>query len=315
MRSFRPQLPRRDRRQRLLVLGFHNVDSTWCWPSPAGEGVSTFLRQLKILDRVANVVPLKESLDALAAARPLPPRAVALTFDDGYRDNLTLAAPILRRFGMPATIFLVPHFLSRREHAWWERLGWAVRQARADELILDGVRHPLPDADARESALRAVEVGIKDRTHAERTHVVDQLVERLQPSGEFDADALFLDWDSARELPAAGLTVGSHTLEHAILARETPADQQLSLRASRAMLERELGVEVDTLAYPNGKRVDYDATTLDEVRDAGYSYAVTTWGPPVAPGDAPFEIHRSLVEPCTGAARFSAFLAKRLLPV
>jgi peptidoglycan/xylan/chitin deacetylase (PgdA/CDA1 family) len=303
----------RGARNRLLVLGFHNIESTWCWPAPAGEGARTFLNQLKILDRAATVVPLKESLDTLAAGGELPPRAVALTFDDGYRDNLMLAAPMLRRFGMPATIYLVPGFLDRSVDAWWERLGWAVRQATAPALTHGGVTYSLHDDAARGVALRAVEDSVKTVTHAERTAAVEALVTQLEPSGALDADGLFLDWDLARGLPAAGMTVGSHTIEHPILSRETPADQRRSLRESKSVLEREIGVEVETLAYPNGTPTDYDETTLVEVGEAGYSYAVTTWGAPVAAGDPPFEIHRSLVGPCTGAARFSAFLAKRLL--
>ena len=122
-----------------------------------------------------------------------------------------------------------------------------------------------------------------------------------------------MDWDAAREIVAAGLSVGSHTLEHAILARETPDGQRHDLRESRELLQRELQVEVDTLAYPNGKPVDYDATTIDAARDAGYRYAVTTWGGPVTADDPPYEIHRTLVSPVESGARFAAKLVKRLV--
>ena len=161
--SDRAQLDRArsDSGSRLLVLGFHNVERTWRYPSPPGEGVRNFGRHLRILDRLANVVPLTDALDALAAGRPLPARAVALTFDDGYRDNLTLAAPILRRFDMPATIYLVPHFLSGLEHAWWERLGWAVRQATVSHVTHNGACHSLHDEDARVAAVRHLEEDLK----------------------------------------------------------------------------------------------------------------------------------------------------------
>ena len=301
------------RGHRLLVLGFHNVEGTWRFPSPAGEGVRNFGRHMRILDRLANVVPLTDALDALASGRPLPPRAVALTFDDGYRDNLTLAAPILRRFHMPATIYLVPHFLSGSEHAWWERLAWAVGQATVRCVTYNGASLPLHDEDARAAGLRHFEDDLKDHTHAVRSQQVESLVDELRPNGEFAHDDLFLDWEAAREVVAAGLSVGSHTLEHAILARETPEEQRHDLRESRELLRRELQVEVETLAYPNGKPVDYDATTIGAARDAGYRYAVTTWGGPVTADDPPYEIHRTLVSPVESGSRFAAKLVKRLL--
>ena len=308
-----PDRTRSDPGSRLLVLGFHNVERTWRFPSPEGQGVRNFGRHMRILHRLANVMPLTDALDALAAGRPLPSRAVALTFDDGYRDNLTFAVPHLRRFGMPATIYLVPHFLSGLEYAWWERLGWAVREATVRCVTHNGASHSLQDENARVAALRHIEDDLKDHTHAERSQQVESLVDELRPRGEFAHGDLFMDWDAAREIVAAGLSVGSHTLEHAILARETPDGQRHDLRESRELLQRELKVEVDTLAYPNGKPVDYDATTIDAARDAGYRYAVTTWGGPVTADAPPYEIHRTLVSPVESGARFAAKLVKRLV--
>src|SRR5688572_9588150 len=96
---------------RLLVYAWHNVEGTYCFPNAPGRGVRQLRRQLELLRRVATVVPLEESLRALAAGDQLPPRAVALSFDDGYRDNLDLAVPLLERLDLPATFFLVPGML------------------------------------------------------------------------------------------------------------------------------------------------------------------------------------------------------------
>jgi peptidoglycan/xylan/chitin deacetylase (PgdA/CDA1 family) len=300
----------RSRADRLLVLGYHNIESTWFWPSRPGAGIATFARQMRVLHRIANVVPLEDALDALAAGRPLPPRAVALTFDDGYRDNLELAAPVLRGYRMPATIYLVPGFLSGEQHAWWERLGWAVGRARARRVRLDGHELVLGDDGA---ALRAVETLVKRMTHDGRMNAVERLVEDLRPSGEYRADELFLDWDAARGLVPAGMTVGSHTLSHAILGRETAADQRVDLRESRRLLQRELSAEVATLAYPNGTRDDYDDATFAAAREAGYSHAVTAWGGPVSADAPPFEITRTMVSTSTSAPRFAAKVLKQLV--
>jgi peptidoglycan/xylan/chitin deacetylase (PgdA/CDA1 family) len=150
-------------------------------------------------------------------------------------------------------------------------------------------------------------------THDERMNAVEQLVEDLRPSGEYRADELFLDWDAARGLVPAGMTVGSHTLAHAILGRETAADQRVDLRESRRLLQRELSAEVATLAYPNGTRDDYDDATFAAAREAGYSHAVTAWGGPVAADAPPYEITRTMVSTSTSAPRFAAKILKQLV--
>ena len=130
------------------------------------------------LRRWANVVPLRPALDNLASGRPLPPRAAALTFDDGYLDNATLAGPVLAAAGLPATFFLVPGFLDGAEPVWWEELGWAFAHTSATTLAWDGRRydvspHPGPGRDygRRDSARKAAD----DRMRAD---AVTELRER-----------------------------------------------------------------------------------------------------------------------------------------
>ena len=301
------------RRDRLLVLGYHNIEGTWCWPARPRMGERRFGEQMRILSRVATVVDLRSALDTLASGSALPPRAVALTFDDGYRDNLTVAAPILRRWGMCGTIYLVPGLLDRSVHAWWERLGWAIAGTAARTLHYDGREYRIGDPAQRLYAQRHIEGDVKHLDHATRTARIEDLVDQLAPTTRYGADRLFLDWDSAADLARAGLTVGSHTMEHPILARESAETQRRSLTESRQILQDRLGDEVATLAYPNGTRADYDPTTLQAVADAGYSYAVTTWGGRVSCSDPPFEISRHLVSPDMSPMRFAASLAKRFL--
>ena len=97
----------------LVVFSWHNIESTPAFPTRHGRGVQGFERQLRHLARFATVLPLEPALDALYAGETLPRRAVCLTFDDGYCDNLDLAVPLLRRYGLPATFFLVPAFLDQ----------------------------------------------------------------------------------------------------------------------------------------------------------------------------------------------------------
>jgi peptidoglycan/xylan/chitin deacetylase (PgdA/CDA1 family) len=295
-----------------LVLGYHNVEPSWRFGGAAGR-FRNFTRQLSTLRRFTNIVPLEPALDALASGRPLPPRAVAITFDDGYRDNLALAVPVLERLEIPSTIFLVPQFLSGHVHAWWERLAWALRSARAREVTIDGERSSLSGARELKAALEKIERNLKVLDHRARLQAVEDLVDELEPTRPYNAERLFMNWDDARQLARAGVAIGSHTMEHVILARETEHDQRAELAESRNALESQLDVPVKLLAYPNGTRLDYDGTTIDLARSAGYSQALTTWGDLALPDSGKYEIPRRMVDPRQSAVRLLRNVLRQFL--
>src|SRR5919202_1189711 len=177
---------------RLLVLGWHNVEPTWFFPAPPGAGRRGLAGQLGLLRRLANVVALGPALEALAQGRPLPPRAVALTFDDGYRDSLQVVAPLLARLGLPATFFLVPGLLSRTTRPWWELLGWACQRARRRQVGFEGRTVDLGDPARGAAAAGALAELVKQRSRDDRDAAVAELVARCDPVGSPDEDGLFL---------------------------------------------------------------------------------------------------------------------------
>jgi peptidoglycan/xylan/chitin deacetylase (PgdA/CDA1 family) len=282
----------------LAVLGWHNIEGTWRYPVAPGSGIRSFIQQLRALRRMTNVVPLDVGLSALQEGRPLPPRAVALTFDDGYRDNLTLATPVLRELDLPATVYLVPDLLDGEVDPWWERLGWAFAHASVPSIEFERVRLDLRGPAARRAQLEQVEPMLKARDEASRRAAVAYLVEMLAPAGSYRVDDLFMNWDEAYDMARAGISIGSHTMRHVILAREPERSQREDLRESRSRLQEALDVAVTTLAYPNGQLGDYDTTTTAAAAEAaGYSHAVTAWGLVNRRTTAPFEIRRRMLAP------------------
>ena len=282
--------------RRLLVLGWHNIEPTWGFPGMSPEGARRgFERQVRLLRRWANVLPLRSALDDLAAGRPLPPRAVALTFDDGYLDNAEFAAPVLAAARLPATFFLVPGFLDGSAPAWWEELGWTFAHGSVDTLECGGQRFDVSTPPARAAALEAVTPGLKAVGAAARAEAVGELRQRLRPDGP-ELGRLFMDWDEADRLVALGMDVGSHTCGHPILSQEQPAVQAHELSGSREVLEKHFQRPVEVLAFPNGKAQDYSEVTLELVRKAGYSFAVTTRKALAEPAVAPEEVPRFMVD-------------------
>jgi len=289
---------------RLVVLGWHNVEPTWCFPAPPGRGAAGLAEQLAFLKRTCNVVPLGVALRALDEGRPLPPRAVAVTFDDGYRDNLALALPLLERLRLPATFFLVPELLSGIARPWWETIAWVLSRSRRDEITWEGRTVNLRDEATRRGANLEIAALLKRRDQAARAAAIEELADRCQPDAAGaggDPRSLFMDWEGARELVRRGFEVASHSHHHAILAMERREEQARDLAESRLWLQRELDAPIDLLAYPNGLEGDYDASTVEAARAAGYAHAVTTIGGWNRPQTPAYELHRFVQQPERGA--------------
>lgn len=293
---------------RLLVLTWHNVHPTWCFPARPGAGVCGLAQQLAVCRRLADVVPLDDAARRLAEGRPLPRRAVALTFDDGYRDSLDVAVPLLRRLGLPATFFLVPEILDGTLTPWWEVVAWAIRRATAESVVVDGRAFPLGPPGERGRAVSAVGELLKRRNGVARAAAVEELRDRCKPAGKPPGRDMFLDWPAAGEIARAGFGIGSHTCAHHIMSREDAVRQHDDLARSRRELEDNLRVEVRHLAYPNGKRDDYDAATIAGARSAGYAAGWTTRGGVSTVTTPPFELRRFVVDPDRGAAAFPLLL-------
>jgi len=260
----------------LLILGWHNVEGTFCFPSPPGVGTSGITAQFELLARTGNVVSLPEAVATLEAGGRLPARAVAITFDDGYRDNVELAAPILAQLGLPATFFLVPDMLSGKVYPWWEELGWGFEHTRRLTLTWEDEELSLLGRDAA-TTHAIVAAGLKKVDEPTRRRLLDEIVDQLQPDDPKGRPPTpIMDWDGARKLEQLGFTIGSHSRCHSILANESAEAQLDDLLASRLELQDRLKGDINVLAYPNGDRGDFNQDTTTAAKSAGYQAAVTT---------------------------------------
>lgn len=292
----------------LVILSWHNVQPSWFFPMRLGEGIRRLERQLRVLRQVARIVPLQQALADLAARRPRGARNVALTFDDGYRDNLDDAVPLLERLGLPATFFLVPDLLSRRGRPWWEVLAWAFARSGRARLRWEDEDYQLSSPGPRRLALERVAQRLKWRDGVAREAALDELVDELCPSGSARADELFLDWEGARALVERGFSVGSHSMRHRILSREHQDEQQRDLEESRRQLEAALHVPVTLLAYPNGTPADYDQVTIDAAARAGYTHALTTMAGVNGSNTPRFELRRYVLSPLDSLSEWMMIL-------
>jgi peptidoglycan/xylan/chitin deacetylase (PgdA/CDA1 family) len=278
-------------RSRLTVLIYHRVLAA---PDPLRPGEPTapeFEARMRWLKANFNVIPLVDAVAGLKAGR-LPARPLAITFDDGYRDNHDLAAPILAKLGLPATFFVATGFLDGGI-MFNDSVIESVRQARGDALDLSALgmgRHPLASVDDRRRAIAEILKAIKPRPTRERGELAARIAEA---AGATLPRALMMSSGQVAALHGSGMTVGAHTATHPILARTDAATARAEIESGRQRLEAIIGAPVRLFAYPNGKpQADYTAEHVAMARELGFEGAVSTaWGA-ASPGDDPYQVPR-----------------------
>lgn len=285
-------------RRRPLVLRYHRVYPDGAKPFyELGISRSLFEAQLDYLARRHNVVGLDQLLAGLSEQARLPDRAVAITFDDGYRDNFSEAFPALRRRQMPATLFVSAGNLDRREPFWWDRLASAVESARSVFEVDVGAgteRFELDGPVSRRRAFDRIREGLKLMPHSRARAVLEALETQCDPGVREAAleSGELLRWDEVVEMSRGGIEIGSHALDHPVLSRLPSEEMTRQVVESRRTIEARIGRPVRFFSYPNGKREDVTPEVERTVRAAGYLGAVSTIEGRIGPRSNPFMLER-----------------------
>ncbi|MEO8752445.1 MAG: polysaccharide deacetylase family protein [Casimicrobiaceae bacterium] len=263
------------RNGRLAILLYHRVlptvDALNGWDVTAAE----FEAQMAALRAHFSPLPMLEALDRLAT-RSLPPRAVCVTFDDGYADNAEVALPILQRLQMSATFFIATGYVDGGR-MWNDTVGEAVRAWRAPAPDLGWGPIAMDTAAQKRAAIALILPRWKYLPAAEREARAKSLA---HAAGLAPASSLMLTSTQVRTLRAAGMEIGAHTVTHPILARLDDADATREIVDSGRYLSDLLREPVPLFAYPNGRPgADYGPRDVAAVCAAGYRAAVSTaWG-------------------------------------
>jgi peptidoglycan/xylan/chitin deacetylase (PgdA/CDA1 family) len=261
----------------LLVLSFHRVLPQPDPLLPEEPDIAKFSAEMDVLAALCRVLPVAEAVERLYR-RTLPSHAACITFDDGYANNLTCAAPVLAARRLPATVFVATDYL-RGGRMWNDTVIEAVRRAGTQmDLSTIGLgRIDMPDAPAQRRAVQSIIGALKYLPPAERERRASCIAEQV--GAQLPAD-LMLSETGVKQLIATGIDVGSHTLSHPILAEVNEAEAQREISASKSTLESISGTPVALFAYPNGKPgKDYQRSHVEMVRRAGFQSAFSSaWG-------------------------------------
>lgn len=278
------------RKQRLSILIYHRVLSERDSMRPGEPTSVEFDWQMRLINHHFNVLPLDEATRLLREGR-LPPRSVCVTFDDGYRDNLTVALPILQRYAIPATVFIASSYLDGGR-MWNDTIIESLRLCPREtlelpELGMDSVR--LGDINQRRAVAYDVIGKSKYLAQERREEIAAVIAGQVQGLPE----DLMLTSEEVRELHHKGIQIGGHTVTHPILSRVDNTVAFEEILVGKNTLENICGAPVTTFAYPNGRlTADYTQDHAKFAEEAGFESAVTTeWGAADRATD-PFQLPR-----------------------
>jgi len=280
-----------DRGRAFPILNYHRVNDEGD-PFFPSLPTALFEQQMAFVARAYTVLPVEELVDRMGRGT-LPRNALAITFDDGYRDNLTHAAPILARHGLPATVFLATGAIGTGKPLWFDPLALAFKRARLEAWTAPwGGTLPLHTASDRLRALADVQDRLKRQPDGDRRRSVDDVLRDLELSDLTPLKNLMMTWDDVHALSGLGIRIGAHTVTHPILSRLSEPEAAAEIRGSREAIAAACGSAPRAFAYPNGRAHDYSEAVVRAVREAGFTCAVTTRFGVNTGRTSPYELRR-----------------------
>ena len=322
-----------------VILMYHSVRKVKRDPFALCVSPKNFERQMQIVASMAKPVPLKRMIEP-----NIPERAVAVTFDDGYADNLHQALPILERHGIPATIFIATGYIGGNREFWWDE----IERLLLGRGSLDGMssvsagghRLSLPNdagqrrsgwtawrrrhwkawdsagADPRERQFTEIRNWLKQRSVADREEAILQL--RRQSTARQQGRSAMTEPELREVAGHQFIEIGAHTVNHPSLGWLDADAQREEITESKRWLETTLNRPIETFAYPYGSKEpaerDYTDQTVGLVRSAGFTLAVTTRNASMSPNDEALELPRRHVHDWDGdtfADKLNAWLDER----
>lgn len=307
------------RQSKAVILMYHQVCERSDDPWELAVHPDNFQTQVSYLKKNFDVVSISELADGLAKQNL--GRTVAISFDDGFRDNYTNAAPLLDWHELPATFYVTTSAMGQDHAYWWEALQDIIFHTEILPEIFDMVVCDAPVRFAFKSDrilnrklindIRAWNYNLPITN--ERIGLYMRLWHSIKPLAFEDQNRVMNDiraWAGSSTLERAHsvtmsvremkmlsenplFSIGAHSVHHAMLSQQTAMDQAFEVKESKRQLEKWLGKPVDGFAYPYG---NYNQLTQSLLKEAGFRYAVSTEPKPVTADDDPYSLPRIQVK-------------------
>lgn len=259
-----------------IILNYHRIgpmNDNWII-KPLHHKI--FEKQVEYLSKNYEIISLK-SLSEMLINGNVPKKAVVITFDDGYKDNYEYAYPVLKKYDIPATIFLTTGPIEQKKLYWWDEINYALfnTDLKSMDITNIGTFKLISEIDKSKAAYNIVEK-LKTIQNDKKMSITENIINL---SGVNIPEKLgkkhILSWNEIKKMDKNGIDFGAHTVNHPILTNITLDEAKWEIEGSKYLIEETLERKINSFAYPNGKNNDFNEDILSLVKKSGFNCSVS----------------------------------------
>lgn len=265
-------------RSQIVIINYHRIQPDEGLSAVVfddgvfGPSQDAFDQQVRWLRQNFEILAESDLLSLIRTPR-FKGRYAAITFDDGYRDNYTLAYPVLKANSTPATYFICPDIIDSRRVGWWDVIAYLVKKTTRRSIVIGG--NEMEVEGRKPEVIGRLLDQMKLRKASETAGLLEDISRACEvalPDAQLQSGQ-FMTWEEIQEVSENGIAIGSHTYTHRVLATLDEQSQREELRESKQALESRLGNVVRTLAYPAGGYAHFTPATMRIAGECGYEAA------------------------------------------
>jgi peptidoglycan/xylan/chitin deacetylase (PgdA/CDA1 family) len=290
-----------------LILLYHRIADEEVDPWSLCVSPANFAEHLELLRQQFNPISLLQLVNAIREGN-IQQRSVVVTFDDGYADNFYCAKPLLEKYGVAATFFVTSGYLGKHRGFWWDELAHAVLSSRSLPPVLRlhignrVLEWRFEQPSERDACYHAVYKLLRSAPAEHRYLILDDIFGSLcsLPDTAHCRPMTEQELVSAARSPL--IEIGAHTVTHPVLSQLDAPRQWLEITQSKAALEKLIGQQVRTFAYPYGTADAFSEETKQLIRESGFDAASVAFGGGVHEDSDQFELPRLTIKDMDGDA-------------
>jgi peptidoglycan/xylan/chitin deacetylase (PgdA/CDA1 family) len=237
-----------------------------------------FEKQIRYLTKTHLFLSLSKLAEYLREDKNPDKNLAVITFDDGYKDNYNYAYPILKKYNIPATIFLVTGHIDSDKLFWFDKIKYLIWKTKLKKIKLDEIGNfSLKSRFDKLNTLYLISEKFKNIPDNKKNYIIEELANIIKIEiPKSLGKKLILSWEEVKEMSKGGIEFGAHTVTHPILTQISYDQAKFEIIQSKKTIEKKLGLSVNTFCYPNGTNKDFNIELIDLLKNSGFTCAVTT---------------------------------------